>query len=144
MFSKYIWDNIAQENYLCNIGPERTAMILKENSLHNFVLVCLGQDCTKQQPVQCRNNHQRCSVKKVVLKYFAIFTGKHLCWSFFLINWEPSGLHHRCFKVKSEKFLRTLVLKNICKRLLLTMLFKYGWNNIAQKIYLCIVGSDHI
>ena len=83
-FSKYIWDNIAQENYMYNIGPECTAM--KENSLHNFVLVCLGQDCTKQQPVQCRNSHQRCSVKKGVLKYFAIFTGKHLCWSFFLIK----------------------------------------------------------
>ena len=48
MLSKYVWDNIAQENYLYNIGPERAAMILKENNLHDFVLVCLGQDCTKQ------------------------------------------------------------------------------------------------
>ena len=38
------------------------AMILREINLHNFVLVCLGQDCTKQQPVQCRNSQQRCSV----------------------------------------------------------------------------------
>ena len=48
MLPKYIWDNIAQEHYLCNIGPEYAAMILKENNLHNFVLVYLGQDCTKQ------------------------------------------------------------------------------------------------
>ena len=27
-----------------------------------------------------------CSVKKAVLKSFAIFTGKHLCWSHFLIK----------------------------------------------------------
>ena len=33
---------------------------------------------------KCR--HLRCSVKKVVLKNFAIFTGKHLFWSLFLIK----------------------------------------------------------
>ena len=37
-----VWDDIAQENYLFNIGPEHAAMILKENNLHNFVLVCFG------------------------------------------------------------------------------------------------------
>ena len=31
-----------------------------------------------------RSTHQNCSVKKGVLKSFAIFTGKHLCWSLFL------------------------------------------------------------
>ena len=48
MLSKSVWDNVAQENYLCNIGPEDAAMILKENNPHSFVLVSLGQDCTKQ------------------------------------------------------------------------------------------------
>ena len=63
-----ISDNIAQENYLCNIGPERTPMVLQENNLRKFVLGCLGQHGTKQLPVQCINSHQRCSVKKVLLK----------------------------------------------------------------------------
>ena len=27
---------------------------------------------------------QRCSIKKAVFKNFAVFTGKHLCWSLFL------------------------------------------------------------
>ena len=45
MLSKYVWDNIAQENYLDNIDPEPAAMILKEKNLQNFVLVCLDQDC---------------------------------------------------------------------------------------------------
>ena len=31
-----------------------------------------------------RSSLQRCSVKKGVLKKFAIFPGKHLCWSAFL------------------------------------------------------------
>ena len=47
--------------------------------------------------------------KKAVLKNFAIFTvrtGKHLCWSLFLIQ-------------NMAKFLRALILKNICERLLL-------------------------
>ena len=35
---------------------------------------------------QCRSSHRRCSMKKVVLKNFATFTRKHLCWSLFLIN----------------------------------------------------------
>ena len=33
-----------------------------------------------------RSSHRRCSVKKGVLKKFANFTGKHLCWSLFLIK----------------------------------------------------------
>ena len=37
-------------------------------------------------------------------------------------NFFKKKLHHRCFKVKFAKFLRTLILKNICKGLLLTML----------------------
>ena len=47
----------------------------------------------------------------VVLKNFAMFTGKHLCWRFFLIKLQafrpPSGLQHRCFPVKFAAFLRT-------------------------------------
>ena len=43
-------------------------------------------------------------LKKAVLKTFAVFTGKHLCWSF-LVN--------------ITKFLRTPISKNICQRLLL-------------------------
>ena len=33
-----------------------------------------------------KSSHQRCSVKKVVIKIFAIFLGKHLCWSLFWKN----------------------------------------------------------
>ena len=33
-----------------------------------------------------RSSHQRWSVKKAVLKNFAIFIGKHQCWSLFLIR----------------------------------------------------------
>ena len=47
--------------------------------------------------------------KKGVLNNFTIFTGKLLCWR----------LEHTCFPVNIAKFLRTLILKNICEQLLL-------------------------
>ena len=49
--------------------------------------------------------------KKAVLKNFAIFTGKHLCWRLFSIQNIP-------------KFFRAPILKNICERLLLKMFMK--------------------
>ena len=33
-----------------------------------------------------KNSDRRCSIKKPALKDFAIFTGKDLCWSLFLIK----------------------------------------------------------
>ena len=63
-----------------------------------------------------RSSHRRRSLKKVVLKNFATFTGKHLHWSLFL---NKVRLQHRCFPVNIEKSLRTSILKNICERLLL-------------------------
>ena len=53
--------------------------------------------------VLSRSSHRRCSVKKGVLKNFAIFTGKHL----------RKRLQHRCFPVNIAKYLRTPILMNI-------------------------------
>ena len=39
-----------------------------------------------------------------VLQNFSILTGKHLCWSLFLIM---ESLQHRCFPVNIAKFLKT-------------------------------------
>ena len=62
-----------------------------------------------------RSSHQRCFVKKDVLRNFAIFTGKHLCQSLFfnkVTGLRPATLFkkllwHRCFPVNFAKFLRT-------------------------------------
>ena len=43
----------------------------------------------------CRNCHGRCSMKKAVLNNFAIFTGKHLCWSLFLIKLHQTSVLFR-------------------------------------------------
>ena len=43
---------------------------------------------------------------------FSNFTGKHLCWSLFLIHFSEKRLQHRCFAVKYVKILRASFLKN--------------------------------
>ena len=47
--------------------------------------------------------------KSDVLKNFANFTGKHLCWS---LNFIKKRLQHRRFPMKFAKFLRTPILQN--------------------------------
>ena len=72
----------------------------------------------KKQPLGC-------SIKEGISKSFAMFTGKRLCWSLLLIkfqalrpcNFIKKRLQHRCFPVNIAKFLRKLILKNICQRL---------------------------
>ena len=68
----------------------------------------------KKKTSRNRSSHQRCSIKKAVLKTFAIFTGKYLCWSLILINFTKKGLQHRCFPVNITKFLSTPILKKLC------------------------------
>ena len=71
--------------------------------------------------------NRRCSIKKTLLKNFATFTEKHLCWILFInknpglqtCNFIKKRLQHRCFLDSTAKFFRTTILKNICERLLL-------------------------
>ena len=82
-----------------------------------------------------KSSHQKCSVKEVVPKRLANFTGKPLCRSLFLIklqtqssNFIKKRLQDWCFSVKFATFLRTSILENICERLLL---FVSSQNTIA-------------
>ena len=59
-----------------------------------------------------RNSHRRCSIKKAVLKHFAIFTGKHLCWNLLLIDLQTL-----------RQFLRTPILKTSAKGCFCVTLF---------------------
>ena len=52
-----------------------------------------------------KSSHQKCSVKKDVLRNFAKFTGKHLCQS--PATLLKKRLWHRSFTVSFMKFLRT-------------------------------------
>ena len=82
----------------------------------------------------------RSSIKKAVLKNFAIFTEKHLRWSFFLNknadlqpwNFIKKRLKHRFFPVNITKILRAPVLENICQRLF--ELFPTWASNITSNV----------
>ena len=62
-----------------------------------------------------RSSHQKCSLRKGVLRNFAKFTGNCLRPSAFL----KKRLLHRCFPVNFAKFLRTPFLQITYGRLLL-------------------------
>ena len=69
-----------------------------------------------------RSSHQSCSLKKAILKHFAIFTGKHLCWGLFLIRlqvFRPSKDSNTGISCGYCKILRLPILKNISEWLLL-------------------------
>ena len=74
-----------------------------------------------------RTHHQRCSIKKSVLKNFAKLTGKSMCWSFFfnkVTDLRPETLlkkrlSQRCFPVNFAIFLRTTFLQSASRRLIL-------------------------
>ena len=69
-----------------------------------------------------------------VIKSFAIFTGKNLSWSLFLIKFQVFKVQNRCFSVKFAKFLRITVLKSICERLFPRILQEKLLNSIVRTL----------
>ena len=94
----------------------------KNAQIHKFyVQYFLVNHC-----VHYRSCHHKCSFKKSILKNFANFTGKRLCWSLFLIKlqvWRPATLRK---ETPTQIFSCEIweIFKNICERLLLAL--KYG------------------
>ena len=74
--------------------------------------------------------------KKSCIKHFAIFTGKHLCWSIFLIKFIKKKFQHigfsheycKIFKSIFREIKRFSILQKICERLFER--FSTGTNNI--------------
>ena len=108
-----------------------------------FVLYSFNKSKLFSSRICYRSNLQMCSIKKSVLKNVNIFTGKHVCWSLFLMRLQATG-KHMCWSLSLmrlqtfrpatllkrdssrgaflwilQKFLRTPILKNLCERLLM-------------------------
>ena len=77
----------------------------------------------------CRSSHSQMFLKVDVLKTFAIFTQKHLCWRLR----RKERLQHRCFPVNITKVLRTALIIEYLRWLLLK-LGSLGW-------YTCSMAS---
>ena len=65
------------------------------------------------------SSHQRCSIKKAVLK-ITQYSQEN---AFSPANFIEKRIQHRYFPVNIAKFLRTPILKNICERLFLHILW---------------------
>ena len=77
-----------------NVAAAKTKQWFLRNFWENFYWE-ISKFCKK-----FRSSHQKCSIKKAVLENFVIFTGKDLCWKFFLIksqDWRPTTLLKRDF-----------------------------------------------
>ena len=82
------------------------------------------------KPKTVRCSHWKCGVKVVVLKVFANLTGKHLCWSLFLIKlwfWRPSTLLRKAL---------TLILSCEIREIVRNNYFEENLWIIASKLYL--------
>ena len=105
--------------------------------LENFIIISINKTRLliwnlKQQMFTMNNKKQPPEMfyKKAVIKNFSIFTGKYLCSSLFLIklrtfrssDLQKKRFQHKCFSVNIAKFLKKLILKKICERLLLLWL----------------------
>ena len=55
-----------------------------------------------------RSSQRKCSMKKLFLK-LGIFTGKHLCWSLFLIKFRVEGLKLYEKETPTQVFLNILI-----------------------------------
>ena len=64
----------------------------------------------------------RLFLKIAVLKNFAIFTGKHLCWRPKACNFVKKRLQQRRFPVNTRNFLRTAFLIKHLRKVLLIVL----------------------
>ena len=69
MVSGFFWVNIAQGNYLCNVGPWQTDNFHEINNLYNVVSTMLGPHCIGILFSQCCPNmsgttlHKKCRFK---------------------------------------------------------------------------------
>ena len=89
-----------------------------------------------EKVIKYRSSHERCSIKKGFLKKSTIFTGKHLCESFFFraptCNFIQKRLWHMCFLENCAKYLIAPFLQNISGWLLLQIIVVTPNNRVSN------------
>ena len=90
--------------------------------------------------VRHTSNHRKCSIKKCVLKIFAIFTVKHLFCSLFLIKLQAlkRGSNIGVCSCEYCKDFKKLILKSICEWLLLTASKRQMQIYLGVGTYYCV------
>ena len=132
LFSKYLFLKNTSDDCFClwsiarrcsqkSLRLERSLKIATKSSIWWFSWAQLFFICVVQEAA-----NRGVSIKSYILKIFALFTGKQLCWSLFnkiaglkTCNFVKNRLQHNCFPVNIAKFLRAPILRNLYKRLFL-------------------------
>ena len=81
---------------------EKKIIIIKLGNIWNWAHRCVCRTC---QISMVRSSHQTCTMKKVVRRNFAKFTGKHLCQSLFFkrpATLLKKRLWHACIFIEKE------------------------------------------
>ena len=113
---KYLWWSEILSKFACNILQLWTTAV--ETIFHHGINAEQKfLQNTSRKLLMFRSSRSQMFLKISVLKNFANLTGKHLCWSLFLIQTlldsvdsVKKRLQHRCYLVKLAKFLRWLFL----------------------------------
>ena len=105
---------------LCFIKAKQTDVLNEmgltyDGTLTNKRYYFTAKMIVKVRIMGIKSSHWMCSMKKAIFKNFAIFTGKHLFWSLFLIKLHAWRKKTQVFRVDIVKFLRKPTLKNIFK-----------------------------
>ena len=88
-----------------------------------------------------RSNHRRCSIKEAAQRKTLVLESLHKTAALQACNFIKKRLQHRCFAVNIAKFLRTLILKKICERLLLHNKFQRLFSVCQSSINLSVSES---
>ena len=105
--------------------------------ISSSVQIWLGLEILRNSSTIFTSNH----IKSILKNFVTLIGKKHLSWGLFFIkvaglqasNCIKKGLQYNYFLVNIEKFIRTPILKNICRWLLLHF-WKLFWKNILQII----------
>ena len=122
-----LWNKFSEKLEYCFLFESTNISIQNCSIKSSFVLTLLKQIewVIQNGPITNRSSHQRCSIKKGVLRNFAKSTGKHLCQSLFFskvagaCNFIKKGTLAQEFSSGFCKFLRTPFVQNTLERLLL-------------------------
>ena len=126
----YIWFSVhSAVVILCSTCQTKIKKIKKSiYSIHGF----------QQLLITLRISHRSNSIKKLFLEISQYSHESTLCWSFFLVKLHAFRfvtLLERDSNTNFPKHLRTLILKDICERLLLNSTHSRFISHVIDKVY---------
>ena len=103
VFPKYILESKARDQVINQFKTKEEIALSRDSKewlVQSFVLFLIKIGSTWRREIKeqtpkltllyrdrtIKRSHQRCSIKKAVLKNFTIFTGKHMCWDLLVKN----------------------------------------------------------